>query len=70
MSELAEALGLTLPNVSHHLRELRRAGLIRTERQGRFVNVALDERALRQLADTIAAFARHGPPAEEAHHER
>ncbi|ADB16090.1 transcriptional regulator, ArsR family [Pirellula staleyi DSM 6068] len=36
VSELAEALEMELANVSHHLGILRQAGIVETEKQGRF----------------------------------
>lgn len=36
VSELAEALSMELANVSHHLGILRHAGIVETEKQGRF----------------------------------
>lgn len=37
VSRIVEAMGLSQPLVSHHLKELRRALLVRVERQGPFV---------------------------------
>lgn len=37
VGELAEALGMEMANVSHHLGILRHAGIVETEKQGRFV---------------------------------
>src|SRR5690242_2925873 len=41
VSELAAALGNSLPNVSHHLGILRKAGLVSTHKEGKFVTYAL-----------------------------
>src|SRR3954462_15536819 len=41
VSEICRALSSSLANVSHHLQHLRRAGLVRRERQGRFVLYSL-----------------------------
>ncbi|HKI99354.1 MAG TPA: metalloregulator ArsR/SmtB family transcription factor [bacterium] len=60
VSELADALGVTLPTVSHHLKELRRAGLIRMARRGRFVEVSLQAERLLELSAAFGALARHG----------
>jgi ArsR family transcriptional regulator, arsenate/arsenite/antimonite-responsive transcriptional repressor len=35
--ELAEALGLSAATITHHVRTLRAAGLVRSQRQGRYV---------------------------------
>ncbi len=37
VTQIVEALGLSQPLVSHHLKELRRSHLLRVERQGPFV---------------------------------
>ena len=41
VSELSELLGRELVNVSHHLGVLRHAGLVRDERQGKFIIYSL-----------------------------
>jgi DNA-binding transcriptional ArsR family regulator len=58
-SELARAWDLTPPEVSRHLAVLRRAGLLTTERRGRFVHYAVDLPALTGLgSDLLAAILR------------
>jgi DNA-binding transcriptional ArsR family regulator len=55
-SELAFAWDLTAPEVSRHLAVLRRAGLLTTERRGRYVHYSVDLLALTALgADLLAA---------------
>ena len=51
---LVEDLGAAQPLVSHHLRVLREAGLVRTEPCGAFTYYILDRQA---LAGVAAAFA-------------
>ncbi len=51
--------------VSHHLRELRNAGLIRMERRGRWVYVSVNEGALEELRRFLDAPAREGRPGED-----
>src|SRR4029079_14847402 len=41
VSQLAEELQEDIANVSHHLKVLRRCGILRTERQGRFIVYSL-----------------------------
>ena len=41
VSALAELLGTSVVNVSHHLSVLRHAGLVRGDKQGRFVHYRL-----------------------------
>jgi len=58
-SELAFAWDLTAPEVSRHLAVLRRAGLLTTERRGRYVHYSVDLLALTALgADLLAAMLR------------
>jgi ArsR family transcriptional regulator len=49
VSQLAKQFDLSLSTVSHHLKELRRAGLIRCERRGQFVYCSTDTRMLAEL---------------------
>lgn len=50
VSELAEALGLAMSTVSYHLRELRLAGLIQTEKRGKHVYCSINQATVDQLA--------------------
>lgn len=64
VGEMAERLGLSLSLVSHHLRLLRVARLLRAERRGKQVFYrAADEHVRRVLKDMTAHV---GEPAEEA----
>lgn len=60
VGELAESLGLTQPTISHHLKELRRAGLITTEKEGRSVYCSLDDGRFQELSDFLQSFCSHG----------
>jgi Predicted transcriptional regulators len=42
VSEIAKQFDLSLSTVSHHLKELREAGLIRCERQGQHIFCSVD----------------------------
>jgi DNA-binding transcriptional ArsR family regulator len=44
--ELTAALGLTQPNLSHHVRRLENAGLVRSEKRGKWVYYSLSDEAL------------------------
>ncbi|HEX7001952.1 MAG TPA: metalloregulator ArsR/SmtB family transcription factor [Trueperaceae bacterium] len=50
-------LGLSQPTVSHHMRQLVDAGLVRGERRGRWVYYELSPGALRELATALTAMA-------------
>jgi ArsR family transcriptional regulator, arsenate/arsenite/antimonite-responsive transcriptional repressor len=53
--ELRERLGLSAPLLSHHLKVLREAGLVRTRKAGRRVEVELDRGALARVAGSLLA---------------
>jgi DNA-binding transcriptional ArsR family regulator len=58
VSALAARFALSRPAVSHHLKILRQAGLVRTEKRGRAVLCRVDAAAVRRLLDRFAAFVR------------
>ncbi len=45
-SELLERVSVSQPTLSHHLDRLRRAGLVRARKEGRYVRYSLDMSAL------------------------
>jgi len=49
VSEIAKAFDLALSTVSHHIKELRTAGLIHCEREGQRVHCSVNEDLLREL---------------------
>jgi DNA-binding transcriptional ArsR family regulator len=49
VSEIAKAFDLALSTVSHHIKELRNAGLIRCERDGQRVYCSVNDKLLREL---------------------
>jgi len=55
--DLAEALDVTQPLLSFHLRTLRNAGLVYARKQGRWVHYSLNERALFELQEVTGALA-------------
>lgn len=48
VGDVARELNTSVANVSHHLKQLRAAGLVRPRRQGRFIHYALASEILRQ----------------------
>jgi ArsR family transcriptional regulator len=52
---LAEQTGLSVANASQHLQQLRRAGLLKSRRQGKFVNYALTDDS---ILDVLGALRR------------
>ncbi len=53
--EIMEALPVSQPAVSHHLRILRQAGLITDRRQGKWIFYSLDPEALESAATLLDA---------------
>jgi len=53
VGELSKGLGLAASTVSHHLKELRRTGLITTNRRGRKVECMINTEALKELSSLI-----------------
>lgn len=51
VSEIAEEFRLSLSTVSHHLKELRNAGLIRCEKRGQWVFCSPNEEILRSIRE-------------------
>jgi ArsR family transcriptional regulator, arsenate/arsenite/antimonite-responsive transcriptional repressor len=54
---LVEDLGMAQPLVSHHLRVLRQAGLVRAEPCGAFTYYVLERPVLAEIADVLGALA-------------
>jgi ArsR family transcriptional regulator, arsenate/arsenite/antimonite-responsive transcriptional repressor len=57
---LVEDLGLAQPLISHHLRALRQAGVVRAEAAGAFTYYVLVRPTMAELADVIGELA-HEP---------
>jgi DNA-binding transcriptional ArsR family regulator len=51
--DLAPAVGLSEPTVSHHLKTLEKAGLVSKERRGMNVHYAVESKAIRALGVAI-----------------
>ena len=58
--DVAPAVGLAQPTISHHLRVLREAGVIRGERRGTWIWYALEPTASERLV-ALGAGLRPGP---------
>ena len=65
-TDLVAATGVGQPTVSHHLRVLREAGLVRGERCGRFVEYSAVPARLRDLGETFVALADRAERAQRA----
>ncbi|MCL8013489.1 DUF5937 family protein [Streptomyces sp. AS02] len=53
-ADLADRLSMTRPQVSRHLRTLRDLGLVRVERNGRYVHYGLDIAAVERIGSDVA----------------
>ena len=55
---IAERFPMTAPSVSHHLKVLKEANLVRTERDGRYVVYSLNVTVLQEALEEIMGFFR------------
>ncbi|MDI6026968.1 metalloregulator ArsR/SmtB family transcription factor [Corticibacterium sp. UT-5YL-CI-8] len=60
-SELREGLSISQPAMSQHLSVLRSAGLVREQRQGRFVNYEVDPDGLASIGEWLAKYRAYWP---------
>src|SRR5574341_574682 len=56
MKKLASFLHLTLPTVSHNVKELVNAGLITTKKKGRWVYCQIDKKSFAQIEQFLNTF--------------
>jgi ArsR family transcriptional regulator, arsenate/arsenite/antimonite-responsive transcriptional repressor len=56
--DFESVLGLTQPTVSHHMKQLVDAGLVRSEKRGRWVFYEIVPEAFAALQSELAPFAR------------
>lgn len=54
LAGLCENLNIGAPTVSHHIKELVNAGLIETEKQGKFTTCTLNDNVLAELRGVFA----------------
>lgn len=55
--DVSESLGISNALASHHLKKLREAGLVTTQRKGVWLHCRLDAAALGEVASRLAALA-------------
>ena len=60
-SALRDGMEISQPAMSQHLSVLRNAGLVREERQGRFVNYEVDPEGLALIARWLAKYRAYWP---------
>ncbi len=51
--EIAELFDISKPSISHHLDQLKQAGLVTTERDGQFITYSLDTTALEEATQWL-----------------
>lgn len=57
VGDLGKGLGIDPSTVSHHLKELRRSGLLRMERCGKTIQYWVDRGTVVELAGLLGGFA-------------
>ncbi len=60
VTDLAQLLGMSLSAVSHQLRVLRQAGVVRTRREGKSIRYAVDDHHVTALLEQAVRHAEHG----------
>jgi ArsR family transcriptional regulator, arsenate/arsenite/antimonite-responsive transcriptional repressor len=60
--EIAERVGISATNMSFHLKELDRAGLLRATRAGRYIRYAVDVEGMRKLLTYLTEDCCQGRP--------
>ncbi|KXF78401.1 ArsR family transcriptional regulator [Paramesorhizobium deserti] len=65
-SALREGMEISQPAMSQHLSVLRTAGLVKEERQGRFMNYEVDPEGLALIAEWLAKYRAYWPQRIEA----
>lgn len=60
--EIADRVGISTTNTSFHLKELDRAGLLRSTRQGRFILYAINVDGMRRLLTYLTEECCQGRP--------
>lgn len=53
--EIQDALGIPAPTLSHHLDQLRRAGLVKSRRQERFIHYSVNPAMVNDLVRLLTA---------------
>jgi len=58
VTELAKELGIAMSTASYNIKELRRCGLVHTQRQGQQIFCSINEKAIEHIIDFFESLAR------------
>lgn len=64
--DLLEGLGISQPTLSHHMRVLQEAGLVRCRRQGKWCHYSLERGSVKELASFFSSLAEGDGSSSEA----
>ncbi len=54
ITDIMDTLNIGAPTVSHHMKELSNAGLVVTERKGKFLAAKINDKAIREIIEAIS----------------
>jgi len=55
ITDIMDTLSIGAPTVSHHMKELTNAGLVITERKGKFLTAKINDELIKELAEIFSA---------------
>ena len=55
ITDIMDTLNIGAPTISHHMKELSNAGLVETERKGKFLAARINDEILKELAGLFSA---------------
>ncbi len=55
ITDIMDTLSIGAPTVSHHMKELTNAGLVITERKGKFLTARINDELIKELAEIFSS---------------
>jgi len=55
ITDIMDTLSIGAPTVSHHMKELTNAGLVITERKGKFLTARINDELIKELSDIFSS---------------
>lgn len=55
ITDIMDTLSIGAPTVSHHMKELTNAGLVITERKGKFLTAKINEELIKEMSEIFSA---------------